>query len=84
MSSQSLKNLTIFNFAQILHANSDLREKHLCQILEKLVNLIITDSFGTGTNNNNGRMAPLFNVAGYLIEERRRWLTASPRGQCSK
>ena len=26
------------------------------------------------------------NVAGYLIEERRRWpiITASPRGQCSK
>ena len=28
----------------------------------------------------------LFNVAGYLTEERRRWpiITASPRGQCSK
>ena len=28
----------------------------------------------------------LFNVAGYLIEERRRWpiITASSRGQCSK
>ena len=28
----------------------------------------------------------VFNVAGYLIEERRRWpvITASPRGQCSK
>ena len=28
----------------------------------------------------------LFNVAGYLIEERHRWpiVTASPRGQCSK
>ena len=28
----------------------------------------------------------LFYVAGYLIEERRRWpiITASPRGQCSK
>ena len=28
----------------------------------------------------------LFNVAGYLIEERRKWpiITASPRGQCSK
>ena len=27
-----------------------------------------------------------FYVAGYLIEERRRWpvITASPRGQCSK
>ena len=27
----------------------------------------------------------VFNVAGYLIEERRRWpvITASPRGQCS-
>ena len=28
----------------------------------------------------------VFYVAGYLIEERRRWpvITASPRGQCSK
>ena len=28
----------------------------------------------------------LFNVAGYLIEEKRRWpiITASPREQCSK
>ena len=28
----------------------------------------------------------VFNVAGYLIEERRKWpvITASPRGQCSK
>ena len=28
----------------------------------------------------------VFNAAGYLIEERRRWpvITASPRGQCSK
>ena len=28
----------------------------------------------------------VFNVAGYLIEERRRWpvITASPRGKCSK
>ena len=28
----------------------------------------------------------VFNVAGYLIEERRRWpvMIASPRGQCSK
>ena len=28
----------------------------------------------------------VFDVAGYLIEERRRWpvITASPRGQCSK
>ena len=37
MSSQSLKNLTIFNFAQIFHANSHPREKQLRQILEKLV-----------------------------------------------
>ena len=37
MSSQSLKNLTIFNFAQILHANSHPQEKPLCQILEKSV-----------------------------------------------
>ena len=31
-------------------------------------------------------MAVFFNVAGYLIEESRRWpiLNASPRGQCSK
>ncbi len=29
MSSQSLKNLTIFNFAQILHANSHPQEKQL-------------------------------------------------------
>ena len=37
---------------------------------------------------NNIIMAGMavFNVAGYLIEERRRWpvITASPRGQCSK
>ena len=28
----------------------------------------------------------VFNVAGYLIDERRRWpiINASPRGQCSK
>ena len=31
------KNLTIFNFAQILNANSGRQEKQLCQILEKLV-----------------------------------------------
>ena len=33
-----------------------------------------------------GRNGSFFNVAGYLIEERRRWpvITASPRGQCSK
>ena len=39
-------------------------------------------------NNNIIIMAGMavFNVAGYLIEERRRWpvITASPRGQCSK
>ena len=37
-------------------------------------------------NDNNGRNFQLFNVAGYLIEESRRWpiITASPRGQCSK
>ena len=36
--------------------------------------------------NNNGRNGSFFNMAGYLIEERRRWpvITASPRGQCSK
>ena len=36
-------------------------------------------------NNNNGRNG-IFYVAGYLIEERRRWpvITASPRGQCSQ
>ena len=32
-----LKNLTIFNFAQILHANSHPQEKQLCQIFEKSV-----------------------------------------------
>ena len=28
----------------------------------------------------------MFNVAGYLVQERRRWpiITASPRGQCTK
>ena len=37
-------------------------------------------------NNNNGRNGSFFYVAGYLIEERRRWpvITASPRGHCSK
>ena len=37
-------------------------------------------------NNNNGRNGSFFYVAGYLIEERRRWpvITACPRGQCSK
>ena len=37
-------------------------------------------------NNNNGRNGRFFYVAGYPIEERRRWpvITASPRGQCSK
>ena len=37
-------------------------------------------------DNNNGRNGSFFYVAGYLIEERRRWpvITASPRGQCSK
>ena len=40
MSSQSLKNLTIFkNFAQILHTNSHPREKQLCQILEESVSI---------------------------------------------
>ena len=37
MSSESLKNLTIFNFAQILHGNSHPGEKQLCQIIEELV-----------------------------------------------
>ena len=37
-------------------------------------------------NNNNGRNGSFLYVAGYLVEERRRWpeITASPRGQCSK
>ena len=35
--SQKLKNLTIFNFAQILHANSHPGVKQLCQILEESV-----------------------------------------------
>ena len=35
--------------------------------------------------HNNGRNGSFY-VAGYLIEERRRWpvITAPPRGQCSK
>ena len=35
--------------------------------------------------DNNGRNGSFY-VAGYLIEEMRRWpvITASPRGQCSK
>ena len=37
MSSQLLKNLTIFNFAEILDANSQPGEKQLCQILEESV-----------------------------------------------
>ena len=48
-----------------------------------------------GANGMEGKMTnyiiimagmAVFNVAGYLIEERRRWpvITASPRGQCSK
>ena len=37
MSSQSPKNLTIFNFAQILHGNSHPRGKQLCKILDKSV-----------------------------------------------
>ena len=37
MSNQLLKNLTIFNFAQILDANSHPGEKQLCQILEESV-----------------------------------------------
>ena len=43
---------------------------------------------GNNNNNNNNiaKMAVFFNVAGYLIEERRRWpvITASRRGQHSK
>ena len=39
-------------------------------------------------NNNNNNIAKMavFSVAGYLIEERRRWpvITASPRRQYSK
>ncbi len=37
MSSQLLKNLTIFNSAQMLDANSHPGEKQLCQILEETV-----------------------------------------------
>ena len=42
MSSQSLKNLTIFYFAQSLHANSHPQEKQMCQILEKSVKYFLT------------------------------------------
>ena len=40
----------------------------------------------TRRNNNIGRNGSFFNVAGYHIEERRRWpiINASPRRQCSK
>ena len=43
------------------------------------------DATATYTWIRMARMA-VFNVAGYPIEERRRWpvITASPRGQCSK
>ena len=48
-----------------------------CQILSR-----------TGNYNNNNNIAEMavFNVAGYLIEERRIWpvITASPQGQYSK
>ena len=37
MASQFLKNLTIFNVAQILDANLHPGEKQLCQILEESV-----------------------------------------------
>ena len=37
MSSQLLKNLTIFKFAQILDVNSHPGEKQLCQIWEETV-----------------------------------------------
>ena len=50
MSSQSLKNLTIFNFAQILHANSHPQEKQLCQILEKSVKYFL--SYASPKNGN--------------------------------
>ena len=43
--------------------------------------------FGDATDNNKIMAGmEVFYVAGYLIEERRRWavITASPRGQCSK
>ena len=36
--------------------------------------------------NNIGRNGSFFNMAGYLIGERRRWpiINAFPRGQCSR
>ena len=54
----------------------------------KTINLSYNNSNNNNNNsnnNNNGRMA-VFNVAGYLMEERRIWpiIKASPRGQCSK
>ena len=42
MSSQSLKILTIFNFAQILHTNSYTGEEQLCQFLEKSVKHVLS------------------------------------------
>ena len=45
MASQSLKNLTILNFAQLLHANSQRQEKQLWQILEKLVKYFLSTPF---------------------------------------
>ena len=55
----------------------------LTPVLESLIPVI--ESLTT-VNNNNGRNGSFFYVAGYLIEERRRWpvITASPQGQCSK
>ncbi len=61
MSSQSLKNLTIFNFAQILYANSGPQEKQLCQILEKSVQY-----FSSYAPPKNGNITPKIWVDRYV------------------
>ena len=53
MSSQSLKNLTIFNFVQIVPANSHPQQKQLCKILEKSVKY-----FSSYTPRKNGNFTP--------------------------
>ncbi len=59
--SQSLKNLTIFNFAQILHANSHPQEKQLCKILEKSVKY-----FSSYAPPKNGNFTPKIGVDRYV------------------
>ena len=61
MSSQSLKNLTIFNFAQILHANSHPQEKQLCQIFEKSVKY-----FSSYALSKDGHFTPKIGLDRYV------------------